>query len=257
MEQARNDTPKVVLITGAARRIGRMIAESIHAKGMNVIIHYNHSENEAQELVLRFNQIRPNSATMLQAELVDLEQVKQLGEQAIQRWGRLDVLINNASQFFSTPFPGVTAEQYHTLFQVNVAAPFALAQTVYPALEKTNGMIINITDSTETLPGYPIYNMTRAALNNMTETLSREFRLKRSSVSINTVSPGPTLPPEGASNQALVESTIALGDVQMVANAVIGLMTETPCPSGKRIMVGKKKFQPDDIAQNSAWSCTL
>src|SRR5699024_11801133 len=91
----------VVLITGAARRLGAATAEYFHQRGFRVLVHYQHSETDAEALVARLNQRRANSAHALQANLLNNKETEALAQAASNHWGQLDVLINNASQFRS------------------------------------------------------------------------------------------------------------------------------------------------------------
>lgn len=137
---------KVGMITGAARRIGASVAETLHADGMNVVLHYNASEEEAFELSTRLNQLRPNSSVTLQGDLLLPEIDKSLVEKAYKAWGRLDLLVNNASRFYRTPFGKVTEYAWDDLMISNLRAPFFLSQAAAPYLAENKGRIINIAD---------------------------------------------------------------------------------------------------------------
>ena len=107
----------VVLITGGAQRIGAEICKTFHAANYNILIHYRHSANEASRLAATLNQIRPNSAHGLPADLLNPEQVKKLLGAGLQAWGRLDVLVNNASSFYPTDIGKSTEEDQHGYFR--------------------------------------------------------------------------------------------------------------------------------------------
>ena len=95
---------KTALITGASQRIGAACARRLHNDGLNVLVHYRHSHDQAVELAAGLNQLRPGSAHILQADLEDPAQVTALAESVASMPGRLDVLVNNASTFEPTPF---------------------------------------------------------------------------------------------------------------------------------------------------------
>src|SRR5438876_1140138 len=94
---------KVALITGAARRVGAVMTRYLHAKGMNIVIHYHRSEAPARKLQQELNSIRPDSVAMLAMDLADTQQLPQLIDAAAKIWGQLDALLNNASSFYPTP----------------------------------------------------------------------------------------------------------------------------------------------------------
>ena len=186
---------KVVLITGAARRIGRATAIKLHSLGYSVIIHCLTSTEAADELVDNLNRERPDSALSLRAELKNLEALKPLIDEAVAWKGRLDVLINNASSFYPLEFSNTTAEDFAGLFDTNVRAPFFLAQHASSVLKENNGVIINITDihGERPLQGYSAYSMTKAALIAMTKSLAKELAPE---VRVNGISPGAIMWPE-------------------------------------------------------------
>src|SRR5690242_8368369 len=119
---------KVALITGSARRIGAEIARTLHAAGLNVILHYHSSEREAIKLCDELNQVRKSSAFPMAGDLLQPNSENQLITQAVKVWERLDVLINNASQFYRTPLGEVTDYAWQDLLHSNLKAPFFLAQ---------------------------------------------------------------------------------------------------------------------------------
>jgi len=184
--------PKIILITGAARRVGAAISEKCHQQGMNVIIHYNHSVDAANQLVTKLNKQRKNSATAIQADLFNLQQCNNLIKQA----GEFDVLINNASNFFPTLLGTATEEQWTTLFDVNLKAPYFLAQAAASMLQKREGLIINISDThaNHPLKNHSIYCLTKAGLNMLTKCLAKELAPH---VRVNAIAPGSVMWPEG------------------------------------------------------------
>ncbi len=185
----------VVLITGSAHRIGACIARHLHQQDYRVIIHYHSSAEAAQKLVDEFNQLRADSADLLQANLSEPEEITSLSQQAIQCFGQLDLLVNNASRFFPTPIGDVTLTQWEKLVNTNMRAPFFLAQALHPELKRTHGCIINITDvyGHRPLEDHPVYSMTKAGLIMLTKSLSKEMGPE---VRVNAVSPGAIIWPD-------------------------------------------------------------
>ena len=185
----------VALITGSAHRIGACIARHLHQQNYRVIIHYHSSAEAAQKLVDELNQLRADSADMLKANLSEPEQINSVSQQAIQCYGQLDLLVNNASRFFPTPIGDVTLTQWENLVNTNLRAPFFLAQALNQELKRTHGCIINITDvyGHRPLEHHPVYSMTKAGLIMLTKSLSKEMGPE---VRVNAVSPGAIIWPD-------------------------------------------------------------
>ncbi|MEI6093970.1 MAG: pteridine reductase [Gammaproteobacteria bacterium] len=188
----------VALITGAAQRIGAVLANQLHQAGFRVVVHYHHSEAAATESVAAFNKLRANSAVALSADLCSPSAVSFLLEGTVAQWGRLDLIVNNASIFSRQD------SDWERMWRCNVQAPYQLSHAAFPYLEATQGSIINITDVHAHTPlrGYAAYCQTKAALAMQTRALSQEFA---PSVRVNAIAPGAIMWPEGA-NQ--LDSTI-------------------------------------------------
>lgn len=208
-------TPKhhpVALITGAARRIGAVIAEMFHENGHNVIVHYRHSKTDAQNLVARLNQKRAHSAAAIHADLDDATAYAQLIHDAVAQWNRLDVLVNNASTFTPTPIGQVDIEKWDYLFNSNLKAPFFLSQASAPFLATNQGNIINIVDVHAITPmkNYPVYSCAKAGLFMLTQSLALELAPH---IRVNAVAPGNVIWPENenvysdAKKQAVLNAT--------------------------------------------------
>src|SRR4051812_34361605 len=106
MPSPRKLTGRTALVTGAAKRLGAATARALHAEGMNLLLHYNKSEEEAQVLAAELNQLRPDSAAIAQADLANTQGLESLVKAALQ-WDGLDVLVNNASSFRPTPLGSI------------------------------------------------------------------------------------------------------------------------------------------------------
>ena len=186
---------KNVLITGAAKRIGAACSRMLHGEGCNVFLHYRSSKEAALQLCLELNQIRPDSAYMMQADLLNREELEALASEACMVWGGIDVLINNASSFYPTAVADVTEQQWDELMGSNLKAPFFLAKSLSETLANNKGCIVNIVDihAEHGLPGYPVYSIAKAGLVAMTKILAREFG---PTVRVNGVAPGAILWPD-------------------------------------------------------------
>ena len=181
----------VVLVTGSAKRLGAAMIRRLHANGYNVIIHYRHSKKEALALCDALNASRAHSAITLQTDLAQIDTLPKLIEDAYQAWQRLDVLINNASEFFPTKVGDTTEQQWNNLMNSNLKAPYFLSQAAAPFLQKTKGCIINISDANISAPrkGYPVYCTAKSGLNTLTQALAEELP----NIRINAIALGTTL----------------------------------------------------------------
>lgn len=183
------DEQKVVLITGGARRIGAEIAQSVHSCGANVIIHYNTSAADASVLCEQLNNKRTNSAVAIKMDLSDVSQFPSFIDEACHYWGRLDVLINNASTFFPTPMETVSESDWHLLIDINLRAPFFLANCARSELARNQGLILNLADHHLTRPfrHYSVYNIAKSAHVMLTKSLAKEFAPE---IRVNCIAPG-------------------------------------------------------------------
>ena len=186
---------KVVLVTGAAKRIGASIARTFHRNGYRILIHAKNSMHEATNLCSEFNKVKNNTAVALYADFDSGIETFELSNTALNYFGRIDVLINNASMFYPTPLSETKTADWDSLFNSNVKAAFFLSQALYPELAKRNGSIVNIVDAhvDKPLRNHVLYNMTKSALKSMTKTLSLEMAPQ---VRVNGISPGAILWPE-------------------------------------------------------------
>lgn len=236
--------PKVALITGAARRLGKAIAELLHHHGMNIILHYRSSQADAETICQQLNALRPDSACSIAADLSQYGELMRLMAEAQDAFGYLDALINNASAFFPTPFGSVTEGQWQELMDTNVKAPFFLAQLAAPLLKQRRGSIVNIVDihGEKPLKDYSAYCISKAALRMHTYSLAKELA---PGVRVNAISPGAILWPEhdnelGADLQADILKRIALrrlGEPTDIAEAVLFLVAHAKYTTGEVLAV--------------------
>lgn len=239
----------VALITGAARRLGAALARHLHARGHDLLIHCHHSRAEAEALREELDAQRAGSASVLEANLGDPAQVRRLADRALEAFGRLDVLINNASQFFPTPLDSAKDRHWDLLFGTNVRAPFLLIQQLAAALRASRGCVVNITDiyAERPLPGHSLYSASKAALMALTQSLARELA---PSVRVNAIAPGAILWPSGQDEEAAdpadaayrqsVLDKVALGRCgtpEDIAKAAWFLIAEAPYVTGQVIRI--------------------
>jgi len=233
---------KVVLITGAAHRIGAQIARHLHLAGMNIVLHYRNSMEPAQALAAKLNSTRPDSVITLQANLLETSTLTKLVAKARDQWGRLDALINNASTFYPTPVGEATEAHWEDLIGTNMKAPFFLSQAAAPALKQQQGCIINIVDihAQRPMKHHPVYCMAKAGLQMLTMSLARELG---PDIRVNGVAPGAILWPESAlefeAQQQIIERTALKrqGSPEDIARTVHFLIEEADYISGQIINV--------------------
>ena len=188
-----NDLP-VVLITGAAQRIGAEIAREFHRQNFRVLIHYRSSKGAADDLASELNMSRADSARVIQASLTEADEVSTLASRGLSTFGRLDVLINNASSFYPTPIGTASDQQWDDLIDSNLRGAFFLSQALAPELRKHQGAIVNLIDTHAKRPlnQHPVYSIAKAGLLAMTKSLAIELA---PAVRVNGVSPGAILWP--------------------------------------------------------------
>lgn len=235
-----SDTP-VVLITGAAHRIGATTAKLLHENGMNIVLHYRGSREDAQAVQKELNDLRENSVILIQADLHITNGLPALIDESVKAWGRLDVLINNASSFYPSKIGKATEEQWDDLVGSNMKAPFFLSQAAAPHLKKNNGCIINIVDihADRPLKTYPIYSMAKAGLAMMTKSLASELGPE---IRVNAVAPGAILWPESldeVAKQRIVSRTFLKrqGEPNDISKTILYLIKDAGYVTGQIIAV--------------------
>lgn len=233
---------KVVLVTGAARRVGAVIATAFHASGARVAVHYRNSRAEAEALVERFEALRPGSGRAFAADLGDVAACAELPAAVVRAFGRLDVLVNNASTFYPTPVGDITADQFDDLVGSNLKAPLFLTQAAAPELAKREGLVLNITDihGLRPLGRHAVYSAAKAGLVMLTRSLARELG---PAIRVNSVAPGPVLWPEQAVDEELRARIVArtalkrAGTPEDVAKAALYFATDAPFVTGQVLAV--------------------
>lgn len=232
---------KVALITGAAQRIGATLAETLHAEGLNLALHYRKSKQAAHALQQKLNARRADSVVLIQADLLDNAKVIRMVQDAIQAWGRLDLLINNASSFYPTPIGSVSDAHWNEIMGSNLKAPFFAAQAAARALGETAGCIINIVDihAERPLKTYPVYSAAKAGLVMLTKALACELAPQ---VRVNAIAPGAILWPEDidqVTQQRIISRSLLKrqGNPDDIARAVLFLVRDAGYVTGQVITV--------------------
>ncbi|MBL4606527.1 MAG: pteridine reductase [Pseudomonadales bacterium] len=230
----QNNNP-VALITGGAKRIGAEICSTLHQRGFNIILHYRNAEEEAQQLSTSLNALRPKSCLVHQAALNKLEDIEGLAHYTTHAWGRVDLLVNNASSFYPTPVLQAQEADWDELMSSNLKGAFFLSQKLVPALQAQRGSIVNIIDvyAEHPLKNHPIYCIAKAGLRAMTQSLSLELG---PDIRVNGVSPGAILWPES--------------DIQNTPNALKQEQAQREIIQRTNL---KRRGEPQDIAKTVAF----
>lgn len=233
---------RVVLITGAAKRVGAAIARGCHAEGALVAIHFHRSAAEAERLRDEFNAARPNSAIAVGCDLLDTAQLPGIVERTVAAFGRLDILINNASSFYPTPLGEISPAQWDDLVGTNLKAPLFLAQAAEAQLRRSHGLVLNMIDihGLRPLPAHPVYSVAKAGLVMLTRSLARELGPE---VRVNGIAPGPILWPEGGLDTELQQEIIAKtqlkrsGSPEDIVRTVLFFAKDAPFITGQILAV--------------------
>jgi pteridine reductase len=242
MQTAAALAGRCVLVTGGAKRLGAAIARRFHEAGAALVVHYHRSHPAAESLVAELNAARAGSAIAACADLNDVACLPGLVATALERYGRLDVLVNNASTFYPTPVGTITAAQFDDLVGTNLRAPLFLSQAAATALRSQQGLILNMVDihGRRPLKAHPVYSAAKAGLVMLTKSLARELG---PDVRVNGIAPGPVLWPERELDQGVKDEIIARtalkrsGSPEDIARTALYLATEAPYVTGQVITV--------------------
>lgn len=240
---------KVALITGAAKRVGAAIARRLHREGFAIAIHYRASKKEAERLASDLCAIRANSAAIFQADLLDTASLPPMIAAIIERFGRLDALVNNASTYYGGALDQVNETMWVDLIGSNLKAPLFLCQAAAPHLMQSSGSIVNITDihTERPMPDYVVYNIAKSGLRGLTHALARDLAPKHEGaphIRVNAVAPGPIFWPDDgqidAQERARIIEQVPLkreGGTEQIAEAVKYLVCDATYVTGHTINV--------------------
>tara|TARA_Y100000816_G_C26022406_1_gene534905 strand:- start:404 stop:1144 length:741 start_codon:yes stop_codon:yes gene_type:complete len=236
-------TNNTVLITGGAKRIGNATAQYLHGFGYNIIITYNKSVSSAKKLAQSLNNKRADSCKIIKASFSSKTNFKKLSRDLISLFGRIDVLVNNASQFYPTKIDDINTKKWDDLMNANLKSPLFLSQCLSKELKKRKGCIVNIIDIhiDPPLKDHIIYNISKAGLLALTKSLAKELA---PNIRVNGVSPGAIMWAEADENKSSkkkeILSRIALrksGNPLDIAKAVKFLISDSGYITGQNINV--------------------
>ena len=238
---------KVILVTGAAKRVGRVIAGTLAASGAHIALHYNASSLEAESAAKEFRSLGVE-AEIFQADLRRVSDLKTLVEKSYSRFGRIDVLVNNAAVFFKTPFDTVNEDEWDKTLSANLKGPFFLSTFVGRRMLQagTQGKIISMADWAGERPytNYVPYCISKAGIIAMTKGLAKTLAPH---VSVMAIAPGPVLWPEDLGEEelnAVLEKTPLkkIGTPQDIANTVRFIIEGNDFMTGTTIFVDGGRF---------------
>jgi pteridine reductase len=213
----------VALITGGARRLGRAFAEALAADGMRVAVHYGQSASEAEAVVAGIR-TRGGEAVALGGDLTAAEVALALPQRVVEHFGRLDVLVNSAAVMERLPVAETTVAQWDAILDLNLRAPFLLAQQAAPHLRATGGTIINIADlgGLEPWRNYAAHSVSKAGVVMLTRVLALALAPE---VTVNAIAPGTVLVPDDYDDdrRAFLSETTPLGRLGTPEDAVEAL----------------------------------
>lgn len=237
-KQPIKPSPPVIFITGAARRLGRAIAEQLHDQGAHLTLHYHRSKTEVTQLAEQLNLKRPGSVYTFQGNLNALNASEWLNTILSHHNGRLTGLIHNASSFFPTPIGNTSHEQWHDLMNTNLYAPFFLSQAAAPTLKENGGSILFMLDIFAERPmlHHPVYSAAKAGAYGLMRALARELAPH---IRVNAVAPGGPIKcedtPAISSEQRVRIPLQRQGTPKEIADAVTWLTLSAPFTTGQVI----------------------
>ena len=244
-DDTHTDAPlagKTALVTGGARRLGAVIAHALHGAGARIVLHYRSSADAAQALADQLNTVRAGSVALAGADLLAPEAIPRLAETAQAAFGRLDILVNNASTFYPTPIGRIDEHAWTDLIGTNLKAPLFLAQALSGALRVNSGLILNLVDihGMRPLRHHALYSVAKAGLIMLTKSLARELGPQ---VRVNAIAPGPVMWPESGVDEALrrriIERTALKrgGSPEDIARAALFFACDAPFVTGQILAV--------------------
>jgi len=229
----------IALVTGGARRIGRAITLGLAQEGYDVLVQYHQSEDAAHQVV-RDVEAMGQQAMAIQGNLAETSAVELVAAGVRERFGRLDLLVNNASLFEPRQLLQVEEEEWDRVMAVNLKAPFLLLKATAPLLKAARGSVINLVDLSALQPWaeYAHHAVSKAGLLHLTRVMARAMAPE---VRVNAIAPGTVMPPEDwdetrlnrARESALLQT---LGSPEDVVRTVL-FLTRSPFITGEVVVV--------------------
>lgn len=232
---------KVAIVTGSAKRVGKIIALALARRGAHVMVHYRTSEKEAQETVKQVRSLGVKSYAV-KADLLSFSEAKKIVRKTFQYFGRVDIVVNSASIYEKTPFAKISERDLDAHLNVNLKSAFVISQEAAKImLNQKCGKIINIIDSNIVRPrtNYLPYIVSKFGLIGLTITLAKELAPY---IQVNAISPGPVMLSDHYSSKlrhAIIQATplSCIGKPEDIANAVVFCIEGTDFMTGAVIPV--------------------
>lgn len=230
---------QVALVTGGAVRVGRAITMGLAETGYDLVIHYHTSEAPAREVVRRVEELGRRAITV-QADLSEPAAAERLADATRTEYGRLDLLVNNASLFREVSFLDIDASEWDRVMDVNLRAPFLVVRAAAALLDEAGGSVINIADLSafRPFPSYPHHSVSKAGLVHLTRVMAQALAPR---VRVNGIAPGTVLPPEDAAEEEIRRESerAALGTIGAPEDVVrtVLFLAGSPFVTGEVVVV--------------------
>ncbi|MGD2068275.1 MAG: SDR family oxidoreductase [Gemmatimonadota bacterium] len=230
---------QVALVTGGAVRVGRALSIGLAEAGYDMVVHHHSSGAAALEVGRRVEELGRRAVTV-QGDLSDPAAADELATVSRERYGRLDLLVNNASVFRPRPLPQVDAGEWDLVMDVNLRAPFLVTRATADLLRDSGGCVVNIADLSafRPFPSYPAHSVAKAGLVQLTRALAQQLAPR---VRVNAVAPGTVLPPEDAEEDEIERerSRTALGTLGSPEDVVrtVLFLAGSPFVTGEVVVV--------------------
>jgi len=231
--------PKVALITGGAIRVGRAITLGLAEAGYDVVVNYHSSESEARSVSERVEAMG-RGAMAIRGDVSSAEDVDRIARRVRETYGRLDLLVNNASLFQRGPLLEVEEGEWDRVMAVNLKGPFLMVQAFADLLTEARGRIVNMVDLSAMEPWleYPHHAVSKAGLLHLTKIMARAMAPH---VRVNAIAPGAVLLPEdyGEEERRRSRERAALGTLGSPEDVVrtVLFLERSPFITGEVIVV--------------------
>ncbi|MDE2516986.1 MAG: glucose 1-dehydrogenase [Rhodospirillales bacterium] len=182
-------TGKIAVVTGASKGIGAGIAKRLAAEGAEVVVNYASSRADADKVVAAIT-AAGGKAVAIGASVANAADLAKLFDEVRSRFGRIDVLVNNAGIYDAAPIEAVTTESFNRHFNTNVLGLLQATQAALPLFPAEGGAIVNISSVVSSFapPGLAVYSATKGAVDTITKTLAKELAARK--IRVNSVNPG-------------------------------------------------------------------
>lgn len=229
---------KVILVTGSGKRIGKEIVLGLSKanKNLRFIVHFNNSDKQASKIIEEVNKERI-IAKSIKFDLSNSKDMKKFVLEAEALFGKIDILINNASIFEERKFHKITEDHFDRMININLKAPFILSQLIsIGMLKRRYGKIINMTDSigvAKTWKDYSHYCISKGGLETLTKVMSLELKPY---IQVNSIAPGKILKPINNANELYNKSCESASGIERILN-ILTILIESDIINGESFKI--------------------